>query len=73
MHHGLEKFTQLSGNWLKSSSAMLKKYKDIDDESKELISQTLEALRKAARKQIFDRFTFPKKKLKRKNFAILSK
>ena len=68
-----EKVTDLGENWIKTASTLLKRYKGIDPESKAVISQTLEALRVSARNQIFETFSFPKKKEKKKYFGILTK
>lgn len=65
----------LGTNWIRTASTLLKKYKGIDEESKKLISQTLEALRKSARNQILESFSQNKKKekVKKKKIGILSK
>ena len=65
----------LGTNWIRTASTLLKKYKGIDEESKKLINQTLEALRKSARNQILESFSQSKKKDKgkKKKIGILSK
>lgn len=65
----------LGTNWIRTASTLLKKYKGIDEESKKLINQTLEALKKSARNQILESFSQSKKKEKgkKKKIGILSK
>lgn len=47
---------QLKSNWFSNTKIILKSYKSIDDETKEIISQTLNSLFKVARNNIFEGF-----------------
>jgi len=68
-----KKLTDLGPNWIKSASTLLKKYKGIDEESKQIISQTLDALADSAKKQILDTFSISKKNEKKKYFSNVTK
>lgn len=55
-------FVALKANWFVNVKIILKSYKNIDEETKEMISQTLYALFKIAKDNMFDRFPkLPKK------------
>lgn len=68
-----KKLTDLGPNWIKSASTLLKKYKGIDEESKQVISQTLDALADSAKNQILDSFAISKRNEKKKYFSNVTK
>ena len=55
-------FGQLRANWFTNAKIILKTYKNIDEETKEIVSQTLNALFRIARDNIFEGLPkFPEK------------